>query len=382
MGIHNIAIRLKEKGVQVVVIAPFSSRKLPNLPYEVVTLPPKIFQIYKYIPVFLCDQIFGIIYNKLQKKYNFDIWHITMGYPAGVSFVNYSLKFKIPYLVRCAGSDIQVSSIAKYGERRNLKIDNLIKKSFIKMPFLISISNSVYNEYKKININDKCIKSIPNGVNTSLFSVVHEERECILKKYNIPEDFKIFLSVGRNHFKKNFKLLFKIAYALKKRNFTNFIFIIVGDHTSSLKHLITPDLKDNFLIINSFGLDFDNGLPIIPHRKLISLYQISDLFVFPSFIETFGIVIVEAMAASLPIITSNVEGCRDLITNNVNGFLCNPENEEEFANNIILLLSDKEKYEEFQFNNKNKALEYDWDLIVGKYVELYKEVIMDCRKRI
>ena len=72
------------------------------------------------------------------------------------------------------------------------------------------------------------------------------------------------------------------------------------------------------------------------------------MFVFPSFIETFGIVLVEAMAAGLPIITSDVDGCRDLISNHENGFLCNPEKADEFANKINKLLSKKLLYRKIQ----------------------------------
>lgn len=298
-----------------------------------------------------------------------------MGYPAGLSFVNYSLKYNIPYLVRCAGSDIQVSDRAKYGERRNHKIDKLIRTNFSKIPFVVSISESVYNEYIKLGIENDSIKSITNGVNARLFGEINHCKNWVLDKYNIPRNYKIFLSVGRNHYKKNFKLLFEIACILKKNGFNEFIFIIIGDNTQSLKDLVTPDLKENFLILGSFGVDIQNGIPVIPHGKLINFYQISDLFVFPSFIETFGIVLVEAMAAGLPIITSDVDGCRDLISNHENGFLCNPEKADEFAEKINKLLSKKLLYREIQNNNKEKSKLYDWDFVVNKYYKLYFEVI-------
>ena len=298
-----------------------------------------------------------------------------MGYPAGMSFVNYSQKYNIPYLVRCAGSDIQVSDRAKYGERRNFKIDKLIRRNFSKIPFVVSISKSVYKEYKKLGIEDMCIKSITNGVNTNLFHKQIYNKYNFYNNYNIPKDYKIFLSVGRNHYKKNFKLLFQVATILKENSFNKFIFIIIGDNTQSLKDLVSSDLKQNFLILDSFGIDYDNGLPVVPHRELIMFYQVSDLFVFPSYIETFGIVLVEAMAAGLPIITSDVEGCRDLVSNYQNGFLCNPEKEDEFADKIIQLLSDRELYNKIVNRNKSKAKFYDWDIVVKKYCKLYHEVI-------
>ena len=108
------------------------------------------------------------------------------GLPAGISFVNYSLKYNIPYLVRCAGSDIQVSDRAKYGERRNSKIDKLIRRNFFQDSFVVSISKSVYKEYIKLGIEDDSIKSITNGVNVRLFGEINYSKNRLLDKYNIP----------------------------------------------------------------------------------------------------------------------------------------------------------------------------------------------------
>jgi glycosyltransferase involved in cell wall biosynthesis len=376
VGIHNIALRLISKGLKPIVIAPYNSKNfeyIDKLPYEVCSLPPKIFHLFSYLPEFLAKSIYAFVYAHLQKKYNFDVWHITMGYPAGISFVDYGNKNKIPYLVRCAGSDIQVSDRGDYGARRDLKIDKLIKTKLVQIPCLISISNSVYEEYKKLTVTDESIVSITNGVSTNLFDEIQIDKE-IYNKYNIPKDYKLFLSVGRNHPKKNFKLLFKVAKGLKERNFIKFIFLIVGDNTDELNKYLTEDIKENILLLDSFGIDFEDGVPIIPHRDLISLYKASDLFVFPSYIETFGIVLIEAMAAGLPIVTTDVEGCRDLVSDGENGYLLDPENSNDFVDKIIQIMNDDDLYKKFAQNNTLKAKQFDWDIIVDKYIETYKKL--------
>ncbi|QKF81106.1 glycosyltransferase family 4 protein [Halarcobacter ebronensis] len=377
VGIHNIALRLISKGLEPVVIAPYNSKNfkyLDKLPYEVYILPPKIFHLFSYLSECVAKAIYTFVYSYLQKKYNFDIWHITMGYPAGVSFVDYAKKYKIPYLVRCAGSDIQVSDRGDYGVRRNSKIDEFIKIKLIQMPCLISISNSVYEEYKKLNVSDESIVNITNGVSTNLFDEIQIDKEKIYTKYNIPKDFKLFLSVGRNHPKKNFKLLFQVAKGLRDRNFTKFIFVIVGDNSDDLYQYLTDDIKENILLLDSFGIDFEDGVPVIPHRDLISLYKASDLFVFPSYIETFGIVLIEAMAAGLPIVTTDVEGCRDLVSDGENGYLLDPESSVDFVYKIIHIMNDDNLYKKFAQNNILKAKEFDWDIIVDKYIETYKKL--------
>ncbi len=377
VGIHNIALRLISKGFKPVVIAPYNSKSfeyLDKLPYEVYILPPKIFHLFSYLPEFLAKSIYAFGYSHLQKNYNFDVWHITMGYPAGVSFVDYAKTHNTPYLVRCAGSDIQVSNRGDYGARRDLKIDDLIKTKLVQMPCLISISNSVYEEYKKLNVSDESIVSITNGVSTNLFDEIQIDKEKIYHKYNLPKDFKLFLSVGRNHPKKNFKLLFKVAKGLKEQNFSKFVFLIVGDNTDELNKYLTDDIKENILLLDSFGIDFEDGVPIIPHRDLISLYKASDLFVFPSYIETFGIVLIEAMAAGLPIVTTNVEGCKDLVNDGQNGYLLDPESSVDFVDKIIEIMNDDILYRKFGQNNISKAKQFDWDIIVDRYIETYKKL--------
>lgn len=357
-----------------VVIAPYSSRKLV-LPYKIVTLPPKIFQLYRYVPEAFADKIFLFIYYIIQRKHNFDVWHITMGYPAGVSFVKFSSKFNIPYFIRCAGSDIQVSNVGNYGDRRNKKIDKIVRRKLTCSPFMVSISESVRKEYIKLLINEEKIIHIPNGVDLSSFNSSPSNKHDIYNKYNIPHDFKLFLSVGRNHDKKNFSLLFNVARDLLSKGFTTFKFIIVGDNVESLNTYITDDVTSNFILLKPFCLDYNNDVPQIPHRDLIAIYKASDLFVFPSFIETFGIVLVEAMASGLPIVTSDVEGCRDLVEHGKNGFLCNPDSSIDFARRILQLTLDQKFYSEISDNNILKAQNYDWCHITNMYVKLYNKLV-------
>jgi glycosyltransferase involved in cell wall biosynthesis len=72
-------------------------------------------------------------------------------------------------------------------------------------------------------------------------------------------------------------------------------------------------------------------------------FSSSDIFVLPSLWEGFGIVILEAFRAKLPVVASNIEGPSELIQDNVNGLLFEKENEHELANRIISLINDKKK---------------------------------------
>ena len=87
------------------------------------------------------------------------------------------------------------------------------------------------------------------------------------------------------------------------------------------------------------GTDVASEIPRLPATALVALYQAADVFVFPSLIETFGIVIVEAMAAGLPIIVSDAPGCRDVVRHGEDGMMVPARDADALAMSILFLLT-------------------------------------------
>ena len=69
----------------------------------------------------------------------------------------------------------------------------------------------------------------------------------------------------------------------------------------------------------------------VPHKNLPVYYQAADLFVFASLTETQGIVILEAMASGLPVIALKDDAFREIVTDNKNGFLIDPNSSPAFS---------------------------------------------------
>ena len=78
-----------------------------------------------------------------------------------------------------------------------------------------------------------------------------------------------------------------------------------------------------------------------------TFFENSDIFVFPTYDETFGLVNLEAMQYKLPIVTTNEGGIPDIVTDGVNGYICERKDVTEFADAIEKLITDKAKCEEF-----------------------------------
>ena len=82
-----------------------------------------------------------------------------------------------------------------------------------------------------------------------------------------------------------------------------------------------------------------------------------DLLVLPSLSESFGLVLIEALACGKPVIGSNVGGIKEIITEDV-GLLINPNDSKDLANAIDRIFSDKDLMEKFKSNARNRAKDF------------------------
>ena len=105
------------------------------------------------------------------------------------------------------------------------------------------------------------------------------------------------------------------------------------------------------------------------------LLAVSDLFLMPSEMESFGLAALEAMACQLPVISSNAGGLPELNIHGVTGYTTDVGNVGQMAEYAIELLSNEEKYKQFRANALARAAEFDIDKILPQYESYYREVI-------
>ena len=378
VGLHNLATELLKKGHEPVVITSYSifkklKKKNINLGYKVKSFPPFTFSVFQI------SSSFGLFYFKkifeyLNLRYNFDFWHITSAFPLGISFIKYANKKKIPYLLRCVGEDVQFEKEIGYGYSKKKKNERLIKDHLKQSKNLVATSDSILDCYDKFGILRSRVHKVTNGVVLKNFKIkVNKNFEK--KKYGLDPKAFTMISVGRNHVKKNYDLILKIASILKTHRKLNFQFVIVGKDVKKLKNKINDlNLNKNFFLFEDFPLTNLKKL-CLPSLELIKLYKISDIFVFPSLIESFGIVIIEAMAAGVPLVVSEVPGCKDLVKNNKNGFIVSKNNAEQFVDIILKLHNSKDLLRRIKKNCLNSVKYYDWEKVSQKYIDLYKKII-------
>jgi len=116
-------------------------------------------------------------------------------------------------------------------------------------------------------------------------------------------------------------------------------------------------------------------VPVMSEAELIQEYLAHDIFLFPSLYEGFGMVLLEAMACGLPIVTTPVGGAPDVIDDGVDGFVVPSRDAAILADRVLGLLADAQLREVVGLIARSKAARYAWPRIANTYERLYECLI-------
>jgi glycosyltransferase involved in cell wall biosynthesis len=171
---------------------------------------------------------------------------------------------------------------------------------------------------------------IPNGINPNEYKRSKWDKNQIIDIKNslgIPRQALVVTTIARLHSQKGHTYLIKAAKEIVK-NSPNTIFLFVGDGEE--KEGITNQISNSGLENNIYLLGIRKDIP--------ELLAISDLFVLPSLYEGMSNVILEAMAASLPVIASDVDGVREVVVHKETGYIvpkADPDALEKSINSLL-----------------------------------------------
>ena len=110
-------------------------------------------------------------------------------------------------------------------------------------------------------------------------------------------------------------------------------------------------------------------------EQMEDILPIADLFLLTSEYESFGLAALEAMAAEVPVISTNAGGLPEIIINGDCGYMSNVGDVEDMSKNAILILKDKATHDRFKGNALAQARKFDIENIVPQYEKLYQRLI-------
>ena len=345
MFFHNLAVELTRAGDQVVLFAP-----LPKMPFEEI-------QRNYIIRRFKDEAHFEKLFSEHQSGLPFDCILVQGAYAAANMALKVGQAYDIPVVLRTHGEDIQMDVDTGYGLRLDPKKAKVIEGNLCAVAHNIAISTHVGNEISKI-ADKKLITVISNGVNTQHFKP--QEADEIRRKFpQISKHTFILLTVGRNVKKKAFALAVETLAELRSRNLD--VCLVHVGKAGSGENL--RQKAENLNVTNHFY-----ELGEISYFDLPRIYSSADIFVFPSKMETFGNVTLEAMASGLPCVEFDYGANHDKIIDDVTGYIVPWGETKKFADAIEILINDSSKRSQM-VSAALKAIyeKFDWPVIVKRY---------------
>jgi glycosyltransferase involved in cell wall biosynthesis len=173
--------------------------------------------------------------------------------------------------------------------------------------------------------------------------------------------------VGRLERGKGVHVLIESARILKDRKCDFHVSIVgTGEEIENLIELVKEKNLTTLIELKGY----------IDHDNIKDIYKYANVMVHPcpSFIETFGLSIVEALSQGVPVITTKIGAQQEHIKNGYNGFLVEPNDPEQIANKLELLIKNKELLKNMSFNAIVSTEKYDFDLHVKKLLEVFYKI--------
>ena len=358
--IQNLARELIDLGCEITLIAR-SLRGKEGVTKPFYEMQGGKFKVYRLPPTTSFTNPIGrisytpmAVLKALSLKDEFDVIH-SQSFAAGIPALLLKHMLKIPVVHTVHGiyqaqwSDL-ISSKSKAALFK--KIERFIL--FRDYDATITVDKYFISVAKKLGYFKRNIIYIPNGVDCERFESAKKKNE----KYT-------FLFLGRLVEQKGLKYLIRAAKILKEENF-QILLAGTGPQEKMLKELTAQSgLKERIKFLG-----------YIHEEELTRLYLRSDAFVLPSIWEGLPLTLLEAWAARLPVIATNVGGIGDVCINEENALVIPSKNPQKLAEAMKLLIDNEPLEKKLAVNGRRLVeKEYSWKIIAKRTLDVYKNLV-------
>jgi phosphatidyl-myo-inositol alpha-mannosyltransferase len=349
--ISNLAMTLAKMGHQVRILAPCSSKK---------SLPPNedIIPLGKTIPYPSNGSVARLTISwwlmpkirRILEEDHFDILHF-----------HEPLFPSLPWMVLPLSHSLNVATFHAY-YRRSFGYTfwkPLLKRFYNRLDGKIAVSEPARKFVSRYFPGE--YRVIPHGIDLHHFGAdvdpIPEFRDGRLN----------FLFVSRLEGRKGVKYLLE-AYRMAKKECPASRLILVGPGERSRREYARW--------VRAVKLEDVVFTGRVSFADLPNYYHTADVFCIPAVgQESFGLVLLEAMAAGKPILATNIEGYASVVSDKVDGLLVKPRDSRALADAMIALANDKSLREEMGFKGKQKANAHSWQAITQRTFDYYTELM-------
>jgi glycosyltransferase involved in cell wall biosynthesis len=290
----------------------------------------------------------------------------------------YSLKRRTPLVVR---SDISASDILRaktysgIKELLSLKILSYLEDfSAKRADLIVANSKCMYtNVLEGLHIDPDRVDIVQHAIDTEKYRFVESD---IRERLAIPQEVLLALFVGRLEARKGVHILCQ-AIPQILRSIPTVKFVLVGRDTNtapdggSVKSYINEQARNNGFRDNLVFIDF------LPEDELIKLYSTCDLVISPSLHESFGLVVIEAMACGKPVVATSTGIVPELGLDGKGGIVVEPGDAAVFAEATVKMLSLDEKDRELVAGKNRELVETGFSISawVDKVIGVYEKAL-------
>jgi teichuronic acid biosynthesis glycosyltransferase TuaC len=287
-----------------------------------------------------------------REEIDFDLIHAHFTWPSGAVAVELKKKFQVPVVI----TEHTHITLYKELETKNKQYIDTLKLC----DAIIRVNKKDIPLIVNHGIPAQKVFNVGNGFDPLKFKSIPKDEAR--HKLGLKNDLNIIFNVGRLYEEKGQKYLIDAINEVVK-NRKDVLCIIGG----------SGPLKDKLQTqINNLKLEkYVKLIGFIPDEALPFWMNACDIFVFPSLSESFGVVLIEAMACSKPIVATYNGGSEEIINSEDYGFLVNPKNTTDLAEKIEVALEKDWNHQQID----EYAKQFTWANISPKIRDIYQKVI-------
>ncbi|MDD3452862.1 MAG: glycosyltransferase family 4 protein [Bacilli bacterium] len=366
---------LKQKGHQVFIV----TVNPDNMTYKyendnhVIRIPGIPIGIYDY-------RLTGIypvrVINKI-KKWDLDVIHSHTEFGIGTfaRIIAHQLDIPLVHTYHTMYEDYVHYITRGHFDKSSKKIVEYLTKFYCDKTAseLIVPSKKTYNLFKEKYKVDKNVHIVPTGIDINRFYKEKINKELLMKlreKWKIKKQDFVILFVGRLAKEKNIELLIESHHTLVKK-YPNIKLMVVGsgpDYDHYNKMIEKYNIKENVILTNA-----------VPWEKIPEYYALADVFATASSTETQGLTVIEAMAASLPVVCMNDESFTNVVIDGLNGKLFRTK--REYKKCIESLINNKEQLKSMSNQARITSESHSLKYYAEQILDVYKSAIGDKYKK-
>ena len=315
------------------------------------------YPLFKYTPY---EQVLTSKLVDVVKFEKLDLLHVHYAIPhASAAYMAQQIlsdqNIKIPFITTLHGTDITLVG-------KDPSFEPVINFSINKSNMVTAVSESLKKDTNELFEVKNNIKVIPNFICIDDYKL---ENNDFYKKRFAPNNEKIICHISNFRKVKRIKDVLLSFEKISKEIDVKLILVGDGPERSALEKISRESkYRNNIYFLGSL-------------KSTKEVLNISDLFFLPSSTESFGLSALEAMACSVPVISTKTGGIPEVVIDGESGYLSKVGDVREMSNNAIEILSNENKLSLFKENALKQDMKFDVKQILPRYEKIYEKCIDD-----